>query len=83
MYGSIGGRSKSVIVLFPEPFGPAKTTISGFLIDLFSIATFSHCLAHKGLGAISVFHIDFTAFGVKSSNGLIQKALFFQLIFYG
>ena len=81
-YGSIGGRSKFVIVLFPEPFGPAKTTISGFLIDLFSIATFSYCLAHKGLSAISVFHIDFAAFGVKSSNGLIQKALFFQLIFY-
>ena len=55
---------------------------TGFLIGLFSISTFFHSLSHKGLGAISVFHINLAAFRVKSCNRLIQKALFFQLVLH-
>ena len=61
---------------------PCKDNNLRFLVGLFSISTFFYSLSHKGLCAISVFHINLAAFGVKSCNGLMQKALFFQLILY-
>ena len=71
IYGTMGGRSKSVIVLFPEPLGPANTIISGFLIGSFPIATLSYSLAYERFAAIGMFHIDLAALGVKPGNGLV------------
>ena len=65
----MGGFSNCVNVLFPEPFGPAKTTISGFFCNPLTITPLPHPSTEFRSGPIVFFLINNLGFSIIDDYG--------------
>ena len=66
-----------MIVLFPEPLGPANTTTSGFLSPSLTVPSPSG-FADFYFRAVAVFHKNFSCFRIILGNWLFQNLFFPQ-----